>query len=393
MNEENVAFLIHALSTGGAERVMSYIAEGYNSKNKYLIVYHREKQEYDFDGKIISLDIKPATSIIGKCLNYIKRIHKLKKIKKELNIQKTISMLDSPNVINILSRENDKIVISLRNHKSKEFKGIKQKIYNSFIKFIYNKADKIISISEGVKEDAIKNLRLNPNIMEVIYNPINIEKIEENKKIELDDIYKDEFEKNNIIITSGRLTYQKGQWHLIRAFKRVSIKHPNIKLAILGKGELESELTSLINKLELNDKVILLGYQSNPFKYIYNSKMFVLTSLFEGFGNVILESMACGIPVISTDCKSGPQEIISEHYDINKKVNDISYEKYGVLVPEFNGKINFTDSELSKEEILLANSIIKLIEDDNLTNKYRYNGIKRAENFNMSEIIKKWEYA
>ena len=64
-----------------------------------------------------------------------------------------------------------------------------------------------------------------------------------------------------------------------------------------------------------------------------------------------------------------------------------------MLVPEFIGKINFTDSELSKEEILLANSIIKLIEDDNLTNKYIYNGIKRAENFNMSEIIKKWEYA
>lgn len=156
MNEKNVAFLIHALSTGGAERIMSYIAAGYNAKNKYLIVYHREEQEYDFNGKVISLDIKPSTSIIGKCLNYIKRIYKLKKIKKELNIQKTISMLDSPNIINILSRENDKIVISLRNHKSKEFKGRKQKIYNKLIRVIYNKADKIIAISEGVKEDSNK---------------------------------------------------------------------------------------------------------------------------------------------------------------------------------------------------------------------------------------------
>ena len=392
MNEKNVAFLIHALSTGGAERIMSYIATGYNAKNKYLIVYHREEQEYDFNGKVISLDIKPSTSIIGKCLNYIKRIYKLKKIKKELNIQKTISMLDSPNIINILSRENDKIVISLRNHKSKEFKGRKQKIYNKLIRVIYNKADKIIAISEGVKEDAIKNLRLDSNKIEVIYNPVDIEKIEKDKKIELEEIYKDDFEKNTIIINSGRLTYQKGQWHLIRAFKRISIRYPNIKLAILGKGDLENELISLIHKLELDEKVILLGYQSNPFKYIYNSKIFVLSSLFEGFGNVILESMACGIPVISTDCKSGPQEIIFENFDINKSVSDISYGKYGVLVPVFDGKTDFTESELSREEVLLADSIIKLIEDDNLINKYICNGIKRVENFTLSEIIKKWEY-
>lgn len=208
----------------------------------------------------------------------------------------------------------------------------------------------------------------------------------------MEEIYKDDFEKNTIIINSGRLTYQKGQWHLIRAFKRISIRYPNIKLAILGKGDLENELISLIHKLELDEKVILLGYQSNPFKYIYNSKIFVLSSLFEGFGNVILESMACGIPVISTDCKSGPQEIIFENFDINKSVSDISYGKYGVLVPVFDGKTDFTESELSREEVLLADSIIKLIEDDNLINKYICNGIKRVENFTLSEIIKKWEY-
>ena len=391
MNEKNVAFLIHALSNGGAERIMSYVAEGYNAENKYLIVYHREDQEYDFNGKIISLDINPAKSIVGKFMNYIKRIYKLKKLKKELNIQKTISMLDSPNIINIFSRHNDKIVISLRNHKSKEFSGKKQKLYNAFIRFIYNRADKIIAISDGVKEDAINNLKLNANIIEVIYNPIDVEKIKKLKEEEIEDKYIKLFEENIVIINSGRLTYQKGQWNLIRAFKKVVESNLNVKLAILGRGELEDDLIKLIKQLQLEDKVILLGYQSNPFKYIYKSKIFVLSSLFEGFGNVILEAMACGIPVISTDCESGPKEIIAEKYDLNKVTTDVTYEKYGVLVPVFDGSVNYSDDNLNREEDILANSIIKLLNNSQIIKQYRKNGVNRVKDFNLKSIIEMWE--
>ena len=177
MSENNVAFLIHSLSTGGAERIMSYLTQNYPADNKYLIVFHRSPQEYDFDGKIIDLNIHPNSKISGKIINYYKRVLALKKIKKELNINKTISMLDSPNIVNILSRQNDKVIISLRNHKSEEYRGIKKVIYKTIIKKMYNYADKIVAISKGVKEDAVKNYNLKEEKIEVIYNPIDIKLI------------------------------------------------------------------------------------------------------------------------------------------------------------------------------------------------------------------------
>src|SRR5690625_2500259 len=103
------------------------------------------------------------------------------------------------------------------------------------------------------------------------------------------------------IITVGRLTKQKGHWHLIRAFKIVKNEIPNAKLVILGDGPLKSYLISLSKQLELEDDVYFLGFQKNPFKYLVNSDVYAFPSLYEGFPNALCEAMACGLPVISTD--------------------------------------------------------------------------------------------
>ncbi|MPM31345.1 N-acetylgalactosamine-N,N'-diacetylbacillosaminyl-diphospho-undecaprenol 4-alpha-N-acetylgalactosaminyltransferase [bioreactor metagenome] len=393
MKEGNVAFIIHTLSNGGAERIMSYLTQNYSTaENKYLIVYHRSEVEYDFSGELISLDIAPSNNVFGKILNYLKRIYKLRRLKDELNIKKSISMLDSPNIINILSKRKDKVIISLRNHKSKEYSGLKKLIYRKIIKFLYNKADKIIAISKGVADDLIENFKLDKTKINIIYNPVDKIKIQSlmHEKI-IEEHILNEFKKNKIVINSGRLSYQKGQWHLIKVFKKIAENNNGVKLAILGKGELEQELKELVKSLGLSEKVIFLGYQENPFKYIYKSDIFVLSSLYEGFGNVIVESMACRVPVISTDCKSGPKEILSSENLRNYDEDKINYLDYGVLVPCFKDeKINY-DSELSNEEEYLYKAIIDMLDDSNKIEYYKINGEKRLDDFSLIKIVSKWE--
>src|SRR5699024_11269619 len=134
----------------------------------------------------------------------------------------------------------------------------------------------------------------------VIHNFYDIKNIRE------DSIKKLSLKKQNIfkqptIITSGRLSNQKGQWHLIRAFSKVKEKIPNAQLVILGKGDLKSKLIDITYKLKLENSIHFLGFQSNPFKYIAEADIFVLPSLYEGFPNALCEAMACGLPVIRSE--------------------------------------------------------------------------------------------
>ena len=126
---------------------------------------------------------------------------------------------------------------------------------------------------------------------------------------------------------------------LIRAFSKVAEKNENINLAILGQGELKEDLEKLVAEYNLQDRVFLLGFQSNPFKYVSKSSVFVLSSLFEGLGNVVLEALACNVPIISTDCKSGPREILAPGTSLDKKIESAETNEYGILIPVMNNPL------------------------------------------------------
>lgn len=316
------------------------------------------------------------------------RVYKVRKIKKKYNIDKSISFTENANIINILSRYKEKVIISVRNQKSKEIEASSQNIQKKIIKNIYNKADNIVAISNGVKRDLIDNFYIDKMKTTVIYNPVDIKYIDSLKNEEIEDKYKYIFDENTII-TSGRLTYQKGQWYLIRALKKVKKELPNAKLVILGQGELEKNLKKLVAELNLEDSVFFLGFKSNPFKYIKNSKVFVLPSLFEGFGNVITETMECGTIVISTDCKSGPKEILNPS-NMEEKVNDMFIANYGILIPVFDGKVYNATEKLTKEEDILANTIIEVLKNMQLCLQLESKIFERVKDFEVNSIVKEW---
>lgn len=400
--KKKVALLIGSLRGGGAERVMSNLSLNMSDNiEKYLYLYDGRDIQYPYCGDLIDLELYKRDDekwylkgLIRKIYYAIKYVKKFKHAKEKNDIQITISFLTNPNIVSILSGGNDKKIISERNYKSIQNKSdidsiFKKNIYASIIRKTYKHADAIVAVSQGVKEDLKRNFGIQGDKIKVIYNPYSIEKIQSMMKEEIDDEYNFIFS-NPVIINVGSLSYQKGQIHLIRAFSKVKENNNDIKLVILGTGKLECKLKKLAKELGLEDDIFFLGFQKNPFKYLNNSNIFVLTSLYEGFPNALVEAMACGLPIISTDCRSGPREILSPDSDFNEEAIDIEYAPYGLLLPVCN-EIHDPNEPLYPEEIKLAECMINLLKNDELCRKYSISAKKRAEDFNMKSIISQWE--
>ena len=390
--KRNVAIIVPNLRGGGAERVASnlslYLSE--QKYKKYIILYDAEKIDYPYAGNLIDLNVKAANNLAGKIFNLIRRIYKLKKIKRKLNIQTSISFLGAANIVNIFSKTKDKIIVSIRTFKSKNSAGFYGKVYNYLIKKHYSRADMFISVSKGAKDDLIKNYGIDKDKIKVIYNLYDLEKIQKLAREKIEDKYKNIFN-NPVIINMGRLSRPKGQWHLIRAFKKVKEEITNMKLIILGIGELEDYLKKLTYEMGLEKDVYFLGFQKNPFKFISKSKIYIFPSLYEGFPNALVEAMTCGIPVISSDCKSGPREILAPGTNIDREIKIIEYAKYGLLLPVCNGNYYKARDPLTNKEMILAKSIVELYSSKELLENYAHKAKERTMDFDKDKIILEYE--
>lgn len=388
---KNIALMIYSLKGGGAERVVSQLSQELSKKyNLYLFVFDSEDVAYPYGGNLIDINVKSYRNFFGKMINVIRRTYRVKKLKKQYNIQTSISFMNSANIVNILSRRKDKVIISIHSNLSKRSKGFYGKLSKKRIKYMYTKADSIITVSKGVAKDLINVYGLDKELVNCIYNPVNIKEIQKLSQESIPEygLLKD----SQFTITNmGRLTNAKGQWHLIRALNYVKKEIQDVKLLILGQGELENYLKYLVNKLNLKDNVVFLGYQKNPFKYMNKSDVFVFSSLYEGFGNALIEAMACGIPVISTDCRSGPRELLAPDTDVEYTSPNIEYCEYGIIVPVCDGNYYDYDVPLTREEKILAKSIIELYKDEKVREYYSHKGRERAKDFDITNIVEEWE--
>lgn len=346
-----------SLAGGGAERTIVNIINNID-KTKFevmLILGQRKNNEY-LD--LVSSDVKVQYL---DCTRVKYCILKLRKVilKEEPNF--VFSTLNPNNVVltiaNMLTfSKKSKVVIREANNRSQSGKV---NFPNKILTYLtYNfLADKVIALSHGVKDDLVNNFKISSQKIKVIYNPVETDMIRRLSNETIEEQINNEEER--IIIAVGRLVEQKDLKTLINAFALVERKISS-RLLILGIGPLENELKKLSKDLGVNNKISFLGFKKNPYKYIFQSDLFVLSSKWEGFGHVIVEAMACGTPVISTDCKSGPREIIGDN-------------EYGLLSP-------VGDCEE------LASNMIKLLANEALSNTYSRKGLERATNFKADRI-------
>lgn len=221
---------------------------------------------------------------------------------------------------------------------------------------------KMIALTNEMREDYIQyGFTLNKSI--VINNMIDMNYIKKRCREEHEIFPWFSMGQGKILIANARMVPEKRYDILIVAFRIVRNEFPDTKLIILGDGKLREDIEKKISP-DLRDNVALLGFQNNPYYYLMNSDIFVLTSDYEGFPNVLIEAMACGLPVVSTNSKTGPKEIVKDGFD-------------GYVVPRGDAKA-------------LAESIMKLISNDNLTDEFSKNAIGESKRYSVEYIAKQY---
>ena len=192
-------------------------------------------------------------------------------------------------------------------------------VYGRLAHQLYRRADGVVAPSRGVADNLCERLNLPPEQVTVIYSPVISPELLRKGNMPLAHRWFGADAAAPVILSAGRLTRQKNFASLVRAFAQVRRQRP-AKLLILGEGEERQRLTELVSELNLQDDVALPGFVDNPFPYMKYAAVFVLSSLWEGLPNVLIQALALGAPVVATDCRSGPAEILEGG-------------KYGPLVP------------------------------------------------------------
>lgn len=379
---KKIGIIIQMLSGGGAERTAANLSIDLSKKYEvHLIVFDCSSITYKHGGVLHCLGLPAKQSLISKIATIFKRIKAVQNIKKQYDLDATISLMQGANIVNIFSKYNDKVVISERNLISFFIKNPLDKLLEILV---LKKADCIVALSEVVRKDLIKTFSTNPDKIVTIYNSVDL------NKFRLDTVIKRD-ETKPVFVTMGRLTMQKAQWHLFKAMTSVVKTLPDAKLIVLGKGELLEEYKKYVRLLNIENNIEFLGFQADPHNYIISADAFVFSSMVEGLGSVILEALACGKAIISTDCDAGPREILAPDTNPLTKTKTMEIAKYGILVPTTeNDKFDINDTFISPEEQILADAMIRIIQDVELKEKYEIKSKERIVDFMPSVITKQW---
>ena len=393
-----ILILVESLKVGGgSERFAANLGtklydEGYNIS--YLTLME-ENPKYQFKGEYYTLNEGYIyTNVFKRSFDLFRYAPKISKICQELKIDVVISVSEVANFHAVLSRwlYGNKVKIIISQHMNPEI-FLESKLKSSLIKFFYPRADKTVCVSKEIEK--ILNEKYGVKNTQTIYNMMNIHENIELSKKQIPEEFKTLFKnkENFNFINLGRLVRQKGQRFLIRSFRRVVDHYPQVKLFILGEGPLREDLEELISGLGLVNNVHLLGEQENVFPFLKKCDCFVMSSLWEGLPLVLIEALSVNLPVISTDCKTGPLEILCGKLGLDEALNYPQYCKYGILSKPFINKFNFKTLEqepLDKSEIMLSELMIQFIEEKGLKERYS-KGRNKSDDFDAENIIRTWE--
>ncbi|HGH7179056.1 TPA: glycosyltransferase [Bacillus luti] len=380
--KKKLVFLITGLYYGGMERVV-FIA--HNLLKEYydisVVTLYDTESDYKPEFEYIDLNCPPKLGKVSKVFNIAKRTNAVRKMKKELNPDIVMSFGTAANFANVASKGKEKVVVGIRSY---------DWLTNYFAtysidKWTYNKADRVVSVSKVIAEEAERIFKLEKSKSKVLYNPYDVKYIQEKAKEEITEM--NVFNNNKTLVSVGRLVNQKGFNHLIKAFSLVINDIPDAQLLIVGHGEKEIHLRKLIKDLGVEDNITLLGGQENPYKFMKYSNLYVLSSMTEGFPNAMVEAMATGLPILAVDCKSGPREILSL---TNHSVEAQKLEKceYGVIVPGVSKSLDYDARNIEKCDHALADGMKLLLNDPELLEHYSNKAYERAQKFTYEEFKK-----
>lgn len=366
MTRTRLLCLLPDLNGGGAERVMLYLCRGLDRKRYDITLGLLRKS-----GPYVPL-IPPDITVLElghrRAATAVRDIASLFRTGNYDISFSMIAMNLAAVLARALSRFDLRLVLGARNHYSRSIpaEASASRAKMLAIRILYPRADMVISVSQGVHDDLVKNFGLPPAKGRVIHNPIDIERVRAQSRIDPGHPWLPATPERPVLAAVGKLQVAKGYPHLIDAFARIREEVP-ARLMILGEGPERASIEGDIERRGLRDDVALLGFQTNPYQYVARASLFVHAALWEGFPNVLVEAMACGLPVVSTDCPSGPAEIITPGGD-------------GLLVPV-------------ADPAALARAAVGLLRDPSRAEAMRAEAARTVERFSVARVIARYDEA
>ena len=373
-----ILLLATVYEIGGVSNVIKNILDNLD-KEKFDIVFVVENLAQKYyplrnDIKFINMAIEPARGFVGKIINMFRHLGRMRKIVIDEApdvVMGFTSTVSCPYLLSFLWPGAKMPKTILGEYTEQLFIRQKQRpfrdtvfgfAYRMLMFFLYFKADMIVSVSESLAKHIRRFFLMDNKKLRIIPVPVNIKDIQ-NMSAQEADICKN---KNGLpcIGTISRLSAEKGLNYLIEAFSDL-IKKIDVRLVIVGDGSERENLEQMVRVLNIKDKVIFLGWQANPYKYLKKMDVFILSSLWEGFPTSVVESMVCGVPVVATRSVGGVQELIKD--GIN-----------GLLTPPKDAKA-------------LSDSIYRLLKDKYLRDRLAKEATKKTEEFDSRNIIRRYE--
>lgn len=375
-----ISVFINSLTSGGAEKVVLTLLERFRVSGESLeLVLIEKEQFYELPDQIPTKYLTDYETIENGFLKMSYLFVCAFRLKKLMTAPGQIvqSHLLRASFINVIakllgSKHHAQIVVHSRiNFEQKPFyyRAIAKRIYT----FIFQRADSVISICQTMKQELDHYLDLGKHPAHLaIYNPHNLQDIEQKAQ---EATLNFQFEPHKkYIVSVGRIVKGKRLDDLIKAYQLIETKHPETELIFIGDGDQRTLLEKQGEQFQLQHKIHFLGYQKNPFAYIAQSDILVLSSEWEGLPNILIEAMACGTAVISSDCISGPREILHPKSNLQTQLkNQIEHGEYGLLYPV--GAVE-----------RLAEALELLLEDEALVSSFVQKGYDRSKDFDQTKI-------
>lgn len=361
------------MGSGGAEKVISLILPFLIQKYRITLVLFSNNIHFDIpkEVNVIILNNEKKQSFFAKIFSFPIAIRKYMQLLKKNKAAVSLSFLTRPNLINgfvKIFNPNIKVIISERCYPSIAYKSTKSRylFYKILIPLFYNRADLLFSNSIHINTDLRENFKVSIPC-KVIYNPIHI--LNNSNHTPANQIDSGIFK----LINVGSIYPIKNQGLILRALQNASFKY---QLDFVGDGVMENDMIEMAAEFKIDQHVIFLGRRTNVNDYLKQSDCFILSSNSEGFPNVVLEAMAVGLPIISTNCMSGPLEILNENSEVPIHTGSFFVAKYGIL-------INVDD------HLGLKAAIEYLIQNPEIRHKLSKLSLERAQEYRTEIIMEK----
>lgn len=400
---KKLLLLIPNLGLGGAQRVFhDHSVELAKHYDVTEAVFNTDGGNiYPSGNEMLSLNVAGGGNPAEKIRNFGRRISRLRALKQRLATTVCVSHLEGADYVNLLSKGTEKVVLCI--HGSKLHDGnitgavgwLRKKV---LMPALYNRADKIVTVSRDINPELIEGFGVKPEKIVTINNFFEVAQIEAKAQEALTSDEAAIYASAPVLVTSGRLTIQKNQAPLLQIFADL-LQRQLAKLMFVGDGELRTDLVVQARQLGLrvyeagqaatltpDYDVYFMGLQQNPFKYIKPASVFVFPSAWEGFPMALGEAMVCGVPVVTTDCPTGPREILAPSTATPKPaIRAAEKADFGWLMPMLNRPDTLTADQQEWVETLhqLLNSTAEQQRLGQLASQ-------RMQDFTREKIFSQW---